>query len=234
MRHLLAKDNIALLIKRQGKLDFSYIFVAKIITESCTFESAYANNTVCPLHISNGESNNNANLNNNNTAFFEEICGRLKPEDVFDYIYAVLHSPSYREKYKQFLKTDFPRVPYPRDKQVFQELAKLGKELRELHLLESPKVNNFVTTYPVPGTDTVEVIKRDVGKVFINDTQFFGDVPEVAWNFWIGGYQPAQKWLKDRKEKVLTNEDIEHYQKMIVALTETDRVMRDIDKINFF
>ena len=156
-----------------------------------------------------------------------------------DYIYAVLHSPSYREKYKEFLKIDFPRVPYPKDKESFKRLVKFGKELREIHLLESPKVNQFITTYPVPGSNEIEKIKYvgdakfafPTGNVWINAEQYFGNVPEIAWNFYIGGYQPAQKWLKDRKGRTLTNEDIEHYQKIIVALVETERIMKEIDKI---
>ena len=155
-------------------------------------------------------------------------------EDVFDYIYAVLHSPSYRGKYKEFLKIDFPCVPYPKDTKSFKELAALGAQLRSLHLLESPKVNQFITAYPIAGSDiVVKIIYKD-DKVFINEEQYFGNVPEVVWNFYIGGYQPAQKWIKDRKGRTLTNDDIEHYQKIIVALAETDRIMKEIDKILIF
>jgi len=144
----------------------------------------------------------------------------------------VLHSPSYREKYKEFLKIDFPRIPYPSDKKTFQKLVSLGKELRLLHLLESPKVNTFITTYPESGSDTVERLEFKDGNVYINETQYFGNVPKLAWEFWIGGYQPAQKWLKDRKGRILTNQDIEHYQKIIVTLYETDVVMKKIDGID--
>jgi len=158
---------------------------------------------------------------------------RLTPEDIFDYIYAALHSPSYREKYKEFLKIYFPRVPYPKDKKQFQLLATLGKELKLLHLLESSKINKFTTTYPTAGTNIVEKIVHQGGKVFINSNQYFGNIPEIAWNFYIGGYQPAQKWLKDRKGRTLDNDDIEHYQKMIVALVETDRIMKEIDEVIF-
>ncbi|MCK4386678.1 MAG: N-6 DNA methylase [Candidatus Pacebacteria bacterium] len=161
----------------------------------------------------------------------EKIVSKTTPEDIFDYIYAVLHSPSYREKYKEFLKIDFPRVPYPKDKKSFKALVKLGAELRSLHLLESSKVNQFITTYPVGGENIVEKVIYKDGKVFINKDQYFGKVPKSAWNFYIGGYQPAQKWLKDRKDRILTNSDIEHYQKIIVALTETDKIMKEIDKI---
>jgi len=154
------------------------------------------------------------------------------PIDILDYIYAVLHSPTYREKYKEFLKIDFPRVPYPQTLSKFRTLTKLGAELRQIHLLESPVVDNFITQYPVDGNNTVTKIKYQDEKVYINDTQYFDNVPEVAWNFYIGGYQPAQKWLKDRKDRKLEFEDILHYQKIIVALTETDRLMKLIDTMD--
>lgn len=137
------------------------------------------------------------------------------------------------EKYKEFLKIDFPRVPYPTDKKTFSKFVELGKELRELHLLESPKVNQFITTYPIAGSNMVEKLVYRDRNVFINKDQYFGNVPEIGWNFYIGGYQPAQKWLKDRKGRVLSNADIEHYQKVIVVLTETDRIMKEIDKEKF-
>ena len=148
-----------------------------------------------------------------------------------DYIYAVLHSPTYREKYKEFLKIDFPRVPYPQNKETFWQLVKLGGEIRQIHLLESPTVENFITQYPESGDSEVTKPNYKDGKVYINDEQYFDNVPEVAWNFFIGGYQPAQKWLKDRKGRKLEFEDILHYQKIIVALSETDRIMKEIDKI---
>lgn len=103
--------------------------------------------------------------------------------------------------------------------------------MRQLHLLESPKLGQLITTYPVEGSDIVDRFTYKDGKVFINKDQYFGNVPEVAWNFYIGGYQPAQKWLKNRKGRTLTNSELEHYQKIIVALTETDRIMREIDKV---
>jgi len=153
------------------------------------------------------------------------------PIDLLDYIYAVLHSPTYREKYKEFLKIDFPRVPYPKDAETFWQLVTLGGELRQLHLMESPVLNNLITQYPVGGGNQVEKITYAEGKVFINLEQYFADVPQVAWEFYIGGYQPAQKWLKDRKGRTLLFDDILHYQKIIVALSETDGLMKEIDKI---
>lgn len=160
-----------------------------------------------------------------------EETNQFSPIDILDYIYAVLHSPSYREKYKEFLKIDFPRVPYPKDQRQFIDLVALGSQLREIHLLESPVVEKYITKYPIDGDNIVTKPVYKDGNVYINETQYFANVPEVAWNFYIGGYQPAQKWLKDRKERELLMEDVFHYQKIIVALTETDRLMKEIDKI---
>lgn len=232
MQHFLKGPNLGLLIKRQGKQNFSYIFVVNNIAESCIFESAYANNTVCPLYLYLEDDSRVPNLKNEIVKEIEKIIGKVSPEDIFDYIYAILHSPNYREKYKEFLKIDFPRVPYPQNKEDFRKFVKIGSELRSLHLLESPKVNKFITTYPIDGSNTVESVIYKDGKVFINKDQYFGNVPEVAWTFYIGGYQPAQKWLKDRKGRTLTNEDIEHYQKIIVALSETGKIMTEIDKLS--
>jgi predicted helicase len=161
----------------------------------------------------------------------ETTKGTFAPIDILDYIYGVLHSPSYREKYKEFLKIDFPRIPYPKDKDTFWKLVRLGGEIRQVHLLESPLVDKPISKYPITGTNIVGKIKYEDGRVFINDTQYFEDVPEVSWNFYIGGYQPAQKWLKDRKDRELQVEDIRHYLKIVVALIETDRLMKEIDKV---
>ncbi len=155
----------------------------------------------------------------------------FSPIDVLDYIYAVLHSPTYREKYNEFLKIDFPKIPYPKDKNIFWQLVKLGGEIREIHLLESPIVEQYITQYPKEGNNVVTKVKYENGKIYINETQYFENVPQIAWEFYIGGYQPSQKWLKDRKERTLEFNDILHYQKIIVALSETDRLMNEIDKI---
>ncbi|MGO3236744.1 MAG: type ISP restriction/modification enzyme, partial [Psychroflexus halocasei] len=144
--------------------------------------------------------------------------------------------------YNEFLKIDFPRVPYPKDHDTFWQLVKLGGEIRQIHLLESPKVEQYITQYPMDGDNLVsrKITKSSPGyvadnethgKVYINDEQYFDNVPLTAWEFYIGGYQPAQKWLKDRKNRTLSFDDILHYQKIIVALTETDRLMKEIDQI---
>jgi adenine specific DNA methyltransferase len=161
----------------------------------------------------------------------ETTDGTFAPIDILDYIYGVLHSNTYRTKYKEFLKIDFPRIPYPKDSDYFFKVAELGRQIREIHLFDSPVLNNLVTLFPIDGD--CEVIKPEYkdGKVYINAAQYFDGVPEQAWNFYIGGYQPAQKWLKDRKRRILSYEDIIHYQKIIVALEQTNRLMQAIDEI---
>lgn len=170
--------------------------------------------------------------------------GNIAPIDILDYIYAVLHSPTYREKYKEFLKIDFPRVPYPKDRDTFWTLVELGSQIRQIHLLESSVVEEYITTYPKAGSNEVTrkltlrspgfVATEDgLGQVWINDEQYFDNVPLTAWELYIGGYQPAQKWLKDRVGRTLDFEDILHYQKVIVALSETERLMKEVDKVCF-
>jgi predicted helicase len=232
MKHLL-KSNLAILTcKQQTTFEFQHIFISKNITDRCavslqTGEVGY----VFPLYLYLEDGTKVPNLKQEIVEEIEKVVGKTEPEDILDYIYAVLHSPNYRKKYKEFLKIDFPRVPYPKDSKTFKELVLLGNELRLLHLLESTKVNRFITTFPVEGSYTVEKIIYQNKKVFINQSQYFGNVSESAWNFYIGGYQPAQKWLKDRKGRTLTNSEIEHYQKIIVALAETERIMKEIGKI---
>ena len=225
------QPNIALLSGRQSKSEHvNHFFVTSVLSEMKTAESTTGSYHF-PLYLYTEDGTKIPNLKKEIVNEIKKEVGTTTPEDIFDYIYAVLHSPTYRERYKEFLKIDFPRVPYPKNKKQFDVLVALGRELREIHLLESPKVSQFITTYPVSGSDTVEKISYKDTKVFIDKEQYFGSVPEVAWNFYIGGYQPAQKWLKDRKGRTLTNEDIEHYQKIIVALVETDRIMKEITPI---
>jgi len=157
----------------------------------------------------------------------------FSPEDLLDYIYAVLHSKTYRETYKEFLKIDFPRVPFDVSKTVFRDMVKLWKELRSWHLLKHKDLtaNNFITQYPEDGNNLIEKIKYTDKSIFINDIQYFSWVPKNVWEFYIGGYQPAQKWLKDRKGRNLWYEDIVHYGKIVLTLSETIRVMDDIEKV---
>ncbi len=234
MRNMLSY-NIGLLIPRQAITGLYGIFVTDGLCDiNYTGQAGqYGAGLLFPLYLYAEDNTRTPNLNKEIVAAIENIVGEATPEDIFDYIYATLHSPGYREKYKEFLKIDFPRVPYPQDKESFKKLVSFGTELRLLHLMESPKLGHYITTYPEVGSDTVVNITYKNERVIINSQQYFGNVPELAWIFYIGGYQPAQKWLKDRKGRTLTNDDIDHYQKMIVALVETNRIMGEIDRINF-
>lgn len=263
--HFNNKNNISLIATRQlANLPFYHCFISNIISEQCfisnkTKEGGY----VYPLYLypekteqknlfESSERKPNLDLEIVNkiaenlgltfTNEKEATENTFAPIDILDYIYAVLHSPNYREKYKEFLKIDFPRVPYPEDKEIFWNLVKLGGEIRQLHLLESSKIDEYITSYPNDGSNKITRainkndwelydIENNLGRIWINDEQFFDKIPLVAWNFYIGGYQPAQKWLKDRRERELVFDDILHYQKIIVALFETDRLMKEIDKI---
>lgn len=165
------------------------------------------------------------------TAEKENTENTFAPIDILDYVYGVLHSNKYRNKYKEFLKIDFPRIPYPDNANYFFEIAELGKELRQLHLMETPELENLITSYPVSGENKVDPPQYKDNRVYINKTQYFDTVPETAWNFYIGGYQPAQKWLKDRKGRTLSYDEIMHYQKIVVALVKTREIMGEIDTI---
>ncbi len=175
------------------------------------------------------------------------------PEDVFHYIYAVLHAPTYRRRYAEFLKSDFPRVPLTSDVKLFRALCGLGSELASLHLLESPKLAKPMARFPVKGANVVEKgypkyvapgepepgtgKKVAAGRVYISkgdakagkEGQYFEGVPPEVWEFHIGGYQVCEKWLKDRRRRELRYEDLEHYCKVVTALAETIRLMGAID-----
>lgn len=165
---------------------------------------------------------------------FRAPTGSARPSEVkiFDYIYGVLHSPDYRKIFSEFLKIDFPRVPYPASPEVFRHVSEEGEALRRLHLMEDAAIGE--TYFPFTGEGSGEVASgypkfEPTGKVHINPNQYFESVPQTAWEFHIGGYQPAQKWLKDRRGRTLSWEDVGHYQKIVKILIESDRIMREIN-----
>lgn len=227
---ILDKNNVSLECPRQiSKTSWHHILVADKPAESCYISNnTKEGNYSFPLYTYF----NGIKISNLNQIILDSIkknIGDTQLENLFYYIYAILFSSSYREKYYEFLKTDFPRIPYPTDRKIFDSLAKLGKELKELHLMESRSLSNVSLPFPETGNDKVENVSYKEQKVFINETQYFGNVSETTWNFYIGGYQPAQKWLKDRKGRSVSNEDIEHYQKIIFVLESTERIMKEID-----
>jgi predicted helicase len=167
--------------------------------------------------------------------FIEDGQGDLKstfgPEDVFYYIYAILHSNTYRSRYKEFLKFDFPRIPVTSDSKLFTNLVARGSELVALHLMESPILRNYITKYLGTGPNSVESIKykEHEGRVYINKKKYFEGIEPAIWNFRVGGYQVCKKWLLDRKGRTLKLEDLEYYQRMIVAIKETIHLMDEVD-----
>jgi len=266
MHHFIGKENLGLVLVKQAQAAniayFDCIFISDKIADTNMFRRGGPN--LFPLYLYPKESTQQTldgkpeRTPNLDKKIVGEIAEKLRlkfvpekedsestfaPIDLLDYIYAVLHSPSYREKYKEFLKIDFPRVPYPEDSKLFWKLVELGGELRQIHLLEHPVVEDFITTYPVGGSNVIsnrltkndpgfipEEEDKSIGKVWINEEQYFGKVPKKAWEFYIGGYQPAEKWLKDRRDRELSIDEIRHYQKIIVGLMETERLMQEIDE----
>jgi predicted helicase len=256
MKHLFNHPNIGLCTNRQVNSDFRHVFCSEQVIDNCTLSGETRERTyIFPLYLYTNpeetagtlfaqlETTRKPNLapafimdfsEKLGLQFIQDGMGDLQktfgPENVFFYAYAVFHSPTYRTRYAEFLKIDFPRLPLTRDKKLFVKLVEKGKELVELHLLKSSKVDDFITTYPEAGDNKVEKIAFASGKVYINTHQFFGKFPEDVWEFKVGGYQVCEKWLKDRKGRVLSNEDITHYQRVVVALKETIQLMKEIDK----
>jgi len=258
MRHFLAGKNMALVIGRQGQavggMEWNLAYVTQNISDLNIFYRGGA--LVFPLCLY--PDNTSPCIPNLNPEIAQTLAARtglpwqpeardanaLTPLGILDYIYAVLHSHEYRQRYAEFLKSDFPRIPWPKDGKTFRQLASLGDRLRQAHLLQGQEVDNFITTYPRPGDNQVtrgggkndyEITdaRAQTGRAWINDEQYFEGIPKSVWDFYIGGYQPARKWLKDRKGKTLDYDAIRHYQRIIKALVITEKLMSSIDGIDF-
>jgi predicted helicase len=177
-----------------------------------------------------------------------DLVGTFGPENVFHYIYAILHSQDYRVRYADFLDVDFPRIPIPTDRELFISVAEKGGRLFEFHQLQADSLASAIATYPIAGSDRVDAIARftpeddpavlgaepdpgvspALGRVYINDTQYFARVPEDVWEFRIGGYQVCEKWLKDRRRRTITSE-VPTFLRIVAALRQTIDVMEEID-----
>jgi len=206
------------------------VFVADSVPTGATTITSLDRNYVAPLYLYHGDVRT-ANFDGKTLIEFTRNLNNTPPPiEILDYIYAVLHSPNYREKYNEFLKNDFPRIPAPQNEVEFMRLVGLGSKLRQLHLMQSPIIDRIDTEYPMQGSNRVERCVYTDKKIWINEQQYFGKVPKSAWEFYVGGYQPAQKWLKDRKERDLTNIEILHYQKIIKILVETAKLTQLIDE----
>jgi hypothetical protein len=259
----MTRRNLGLVVARQSKEPFAALVTDCVCTHKIV--TVYDRSFLFPLYRypSDAESGQlegfgqrRANFSSN---FIDRLCGsiRLKwtphgpgdltnsigPEDIFHYAYAVFYSPSYRRRYAELLRIDFPRLPLPCSRGLFGDLAGLGAKLVALHLMESPKLDHFITTYTGPknaevgrvgwSDDTVwlDAATTKKGEAATAGTIGFRGVPEAVWNFHIGGYQVCEKWLKDRKGRTLSKDDITHYQKIVVALAETIRLMKEIDEV---
>ena len=254
MRHMLARENLALVCPRRVETagTWQHVLCSAEVVEHVavslkTIDSAF------PIYFypTEGEMqfeemHRRPNMNPEfikavseklGLNFVEDGKGDLEqtfgPEDIFNYAYAAFHSPTYRTRYAEFLKIDFPRLPLTSNKELFKALATKGAELVSLHLMESPVLDKFITKYPIAGSNEVEKVNYDENnqRVDINKTQYFEGIPPEVWEFYIGGYQVCQKWLKDRKGRTLTYDELTHYQKIIVALKQTIRLMADIDEV---
>jgi predicted helicase len=251
----LLKPNIALLSMRQVALEsssYNHFGVTNIIADNRSFLSNKGKANLFPLYIypTNTllqEKEFNTRRPNLAPEFINELSQKLDleffpdgkgdqiktfaPEDIFNYIYATFHSPTYRQRYAEFLKIDFPRVPLTSNKQLFWELATKGDRLVQLHLMK--ETGTEISNYPIDGSNLVEQVKYNETQqqIWINDQQYFANIPKHIWNFHIGGYQVCQKWLKDRKGRELSFDDLVHYQNIISILGETIEIMSDIDQI---
>jgi len=245
MSHLIKSINLCLVVSRQQSQqgNWQLVGVTNVLTESCSISNKTKEiGYVCPLYLYPDKNNPKELQQEKRANFSEDFLKKIEinlgylptPETIFYYIYAIFHSPTYRTRYAEFLKIDFPRVPITSDKNLFSQLAKYGEELVALHLMKSPRLNNLITQFTENGGHGIvdpAHPKYTQSTVVINKKgdKFVG-VPEAVWNFYIGGYQVCQKWLKDRKGRTLNDNDIQHYQRIIVALQETIKLMQSIDE----
>ncbi|OHY35542.1 type ISP restriction/modification enzyme [Cylindrospermopsis raciborskii] len=245
MKNILFSENLALITCRQQsqKNCWNLCSVSTEIIESCVISNKTKEiNYLLPLYLYPDTNQPQELQQKKRPNFSEEFLKKIEinlgylptPETIFYYIYAIFHSPTYRTRYAEFLKIDFPRVPLTRNNNLFCQLAECGEQLVALHLMKSPKLNNLITQFtPNGGNQIVDAghPKYTQNAVVINKKgdKFVG-VPEEVWNFYIGGYQVCQKWLKDRKGRTLTDDDIQHYQRVVIALQQTIKLMRSIDQ----
>jgi hypothetical protein len=244
MRHMLTGNNLGLIVCRQQSQqgDWSLCGVTDSIIESSAISNKTREiNSLFPLYLYPTTPAEKAmgmeKRPNISDEFYSKVEFMLRykptPEAIFNYIYAILHSPTYRSRYAEFLKGDFPRVPLTRNVDLFRQLGELGEQLVNLHLMKSPILNQTSSSFINNGGGCIVDAghpKYESGKVVINKQKdCFMDVPEAVWNFHVGGYQVCQKWLKDRKGRTLSQDDIEHYQKIVVALGQSIDLMAKID-----
>jgi len=247
MKHLF-RENIAIVLTRiLSQPPFKHAFVSNSISDMClistkTKEASY----LFPLYLYPGEPEGQlfgegeakAERVPNFTAEFlqaikESLGTEPTPEELFYYIYAVLYSPTYRKRYQEFLKIDFPRVPLPSDYDLFVELSRLGEELVDLHLLKHPALDETGIGFPKGGTNKVEKVRYDeeAQRVYFNQGQCFEGIPKEVWEYRIGAYQVMRKYLRDRRGRKLSLDEINHYMRVAKAIRLTIELQEKIDDV---
>ncbi|MEQ9482815.1 type ISP restriction/modification enzyme [Coleofasciculus sp. F4-SAH-05] len=245
-RHLFKKNNFCLVCSRQiSNLEYNHFFVSDLVPNDCLISNiTKESNHNFPLYLYPDTTNQQGNLfveksPNLSSDFIAAIREKLgyipTPEAIFYYIYAIFHSPTYRQRYAEFLKIDFPRVPLTSNDKLFKDLGAKGQELVDLHLMKSNKLNNLITKIGGDGDNAVTEVtyKPKEQRVYINKTRYFEGIAPDVWEFKIGGYQVLSKWLKDRKKakRTLSFDELLHYQKVVVAIKETMELMEEIDQL---
>jgi predicted helicase len=245
MFHMM-QENLGLIVPRQVVKDFRHTFCVAHIINFNALDTAgrFGSGCLFPLYTYhekekkdlfsgikyNGDKQANIGLEFLKT-LSEAYKKKPKPEEMFYYIYAVLYSNTYRTKYAEFLRADFPRIPFTRDFKLFYKMGEFGRELVDLHLLKSKEVDSPIAKFKGKGENKVEKITYKEGKVLINPDQYFNGVTEEIWNYQIGGYQVCERWLKDRKGRILSLDDIRHYCKVVTAIEETIKIQKEIDRL---
>ncbi len=261
MRHMLAGENLALCIGRQGHVvgagEWNLIYCSQRIEDYNLFyrggnvnfplylypsadrSNLFAHPETSDLSACDVQAERQPNLNPGLVAALTEAHDRApSPEEVFHYTYAILHAPTWREKYAEFLRIDFPRVPFTKDRELFANLATLGARLTGLHLLTSPELDPPTCSFEGAGNARVARTKAkgfrydpDAQRLYVNRTQYFGPVSPEVYEYRIGGYQVCDKWLKDRKDRRLDLDDIRTYCRMVTALGRTLTIQKQMDSL---
>lgn len=232
MRHMDGRENLALIACRlQSSGTFRHAFVTRELIDKCTISTQpKESNYLFPLYCLTCEGGYKPNFDARVLGEIEKRLGaRPEPLQLFDYIYAVLHSPWYRAKYREMLRIGFPRIPYAPNWDTFRKLSGIGARLRTLHLLEGDAGAEASLILQGVGDCRVTNIRYDGGKLWINPRQYFTPVEEAVWSFWLGGYQLPRKWLKDRKGRRLSSEEFQHYGRILHAIRETLLLMPEVD-----
>lgn len=242
MKHMINSDNLGLIISRNSRpAPWRDIQITEEIIELGVMATRPGNNApIFPLFLFKETKNGfirKVNFSKEFKRFIEEkFSANNKPsaKDIVFYIYAILHSKEYRKRYENFLKIDFPRIPFSRRPDLFYELREIGRELIDLHLMKSERLNEHNVRLFGNGVDTCITIQRlyyaSNNRLRLNEKQYFEGVPRKVYEFYIGGYQVCRKWLKDRKGKILSRKDVILFGKIVKSIQETIRLMEKIDQ----